>query len=252
MHWFSLQAGMRPSRAVCAAVLWVASAATAVAAPGSAVDGPLARSHLDHIAALAKLRTDKALCPALLSADRLQQALGAQFQQRRDVVYERFPDDPEALRRLGLDVAEAAARLPGVGLAVGAESIYHHVRYRALSSYLPPHSPAARTLRLAGDIWPEPIGAPIAFEAATDVSGCWRPSAVLAALRSLAGVWPAAPSCLQSHLRPKLAALQDQLGGAACYCEDRERTESALADIGRLNRVFAAPAARGASGGREP
>jgi hypothetical protein len=188
---------------------------------------------------LAKTRADEALCAVISSSEQLQQALGEEFQQRRDKIYERSPDDVDALKRLDVDVAGAADRLPGVGLSVGAETIYHYVRYDALSFYAPHDSPAARALRLAGGVWPDPAGSPVSFEPSTDVAGCWRPSAVVTALRALAGVWPSVPACLKSQLRPKLVALQDDLTGATCYCDGKEKTAVALTELGTLSKVFA-------------
>jgi hypothetical protein len=218
----------------------------------SAAEARQARNHLDKLNTLAKTHADEALCAVIASSEQLQQAVGEEFQRRRDKIYERSPDDVEALNRLDVDVAGAAQRLPGVGLSVGAETIYHYVRYDALSSYAPHDSPAARALRLAGGIWPDPAGSPVSFEPSADVAGCWRPSAVVTALRALAGVWPSVPACLKSQLRPKLIALKDDLTGATCYCDGKEKTASALGEIGTLSKVFAeAGTAAPATGGEQ-
>lgn len=265
MHRLPPQVAAHRLRALLVGALCVACSAVALSPPAgaaplsrantaagsaSAAEAQLARGHLDKLSTLAKTHADEALCAVISSSEHLQQALGEEFQQRRDKIYERSPDDIEALKRLDVDVAGAADRLPGVGLSVGAETIYHYVRYDALSSYAAHDSPVARALRLAGRIWPDPAGSPVSFEPSTDVAGCWRPSAVVTALRALAGVWPSIPACLKSQLRPKLVALQDDLTGAACYCDGKEKTTAALGEISTLSKVFAeagapVPAARG-------
>lgn len=267
MHRLPPQATAHRSRTLLVGALCVACSAVALSPPvgaaplssagaaagsASAAEARLARSHLDKLSTLAKTHVDEALCAVIASSEQLQQALGEEFLQRREKIYERSPDDVEALKRLDVDVAGAVDRLPGVGLSVGAETIYHYVRYGALSSYVPHDSPVARALRLAGGIWPDPAGSPISFEPSTDVAGCWRPSAVVTALRALAGVWASVPTCLKSQLRPKLVALQDDLTRATCYCDDKEKTVAALGEIGTLSEVFAeAGAPPPAAGGEQ-
>jgi hypothetical protein len=72
---------------------------------------------------------------------------------------------------------------------------------------------------------------------------CRETRKILAGASSVAGRRRASRSprslILQSRLRPKLAALRDELTGAVCYCDGEEKTGAALGQIGRLGKVFA-------------
>lgn len=201
--------------------------------------GSLERRHLDTLAVAATARSDETLCAALVSADQTQQSLGSDLQRRRDMIFEQSPSDSAALKRLEQRAAAAVDRLPGVGLAIGAETVYHYVRYGALASYAPSGSASARALGLAGDIWTDPAGLAVYYEPSTDISGCQRPSSVVPILRDLAAAWPSVASCLKSSLLPKLMASGDELMNGTCYCGDEPETASALKEVASLMKVFA-------------
>ncbi|MES2016429.1 MAG: hypothetical protein V4484_08020 [Pseudomonadota bacterium] len=141
-----------------ASVLWLAAAMSAMPAractvPGSsaskAVSSPLARRHIGLLAVASKARSDAALCAAMASADETQQALGLAFQRQRDKIFDMPVPDAAALQCLESSAVDAVTQLPGVGLAVGAETVYHYVSYAALASYAPSGSASERALRLA-------------------------------------------------------------------------------------------------------
>ena len=197
------------------------------------------RRHLDALAHAAKVRTDEALCAAVVSADQTQQALGAELQRQRDAIFAQSPFDSAALQRLEKRAAAAVERLPGIGLAVGAETVYHYVRYGALVPFASPGSASARALRLSADIWRDPAGLAVYYEPSTDVSGCQRPASVVPILHDLAVAWPAVASCLKSSLHPKLMASVAELVNGTCYCEGKPETASALKEIDLLAKIFA-------------
>lgn len=198
----------------------------------------IAKLHLKTIRAAAKARTDEALCAAVASADETQHALGRDLQRQRDHLFEKSPADALSLDRLERAAAGTADRLPGVGLTLGAETVYHFVRYGALASYAPPGSASEGALRLAGDIWSGPAGQAIYFEPSTDISGCHRPSALVPILRDLAATWPSVAACLKPQLGARLMASVDELTNGTCFCEGQSATASALDEIDSLARAF--------------
>jgi hypothetical protein len=235
--WQAFFAGALLAASASAAVP-IRSDAAARAAP-AADRSALSQRHRDTLAVAAKERSAESLCAAIASADQAQQSLGLELQRRRDQVFALSPVDSAALDRLDRSAAESVAQLPGVGLAVGAETVYHYVRYGALASYAPKDSAAERALRLAADIWSDPAGRAVYFEQSTDISGCLRPAAMLPALRSLAAAWPSVPACLQAHLRPRLTEAVDEVANGTCYCANEAETAAALAEVATLGKSFA-------------
>lgn len=204
-----------------------------------AVPSELARRHQAALAVAAETRTDSALCAAISSADQVQQQLGTRYQQRWESLMAGPPADAGGPDQLVRDAAYAQRQLPGVGLAPGAESVYHWVRYGALAPYAPEGSASARALLLAGELRSEPAGRAIYFEPATDISGCMRPAAALPRLRALAAAWPAVAACVKQQLGPAMMAAMDELANAGCYCAGKTETNAALKKMASLRGVFA-------------
>lgn len=240
--WQALLAGALLAASASAAAP-IGSDAAARAAP-AADRSALSQRHRDTLAVAAKQRSAESLCAAIASADQAQQSLGLELQRRRDQVFALSPVDSAALDRLDRSATASVAQLPGVGLAMGAETVYHYVRYGALASYAPKDSAAERALRLAADIWSDPAGRAVYFEQSTDISGCLRPAAMLPALRGLAAAWPSVPACLQAHLRPKLAEAVDEVANGTCYCANEAETAAAQAEVAMLGKSFADPGVR--------
>jgi hypothetical protein len=236
----NLQMNRTPGWTACLAALLCCAAASADAPSVPATPQELARRHLDTLAAAAQARNDETLCAALASADRTQQALGQDLNRRRDAIFEQSAGEA-ALQALDRSAAEAVTRLPGVGLSVGAETVYHYVRYGALAPYAPKASGAGLALRLSEKIWPDPSGLPVYIEQISDVTGCLQPAALLPPLRELAAAWRSVPACLKAQLGPRLAAAAQQAAGPLPNCTAEAENAAAVAEIRSLSRVLAHP-----------
>lgn len=204
-----------------------------------ALPSELARRHRALLDTATNTRTDSALCAVMSSAEQARQQLGTRYQQRWDALIAGPSSDASGLDQLARDAAEAQRQLPGVGLAPGAETVYHWVRYGALAAYAPHGSASGRALWLAGEVWREPAGRAIYFEPATDLSGCMRPAAALPKLRALAAAWPAVAPCVRRQLGPALMAGMEEMANAACYCASETETGAALKHLVSLSKVFA-------------
>lgn len=204
-----------------------------------AVPSELARRHQALLETATRTRTDSALCAVMSSAEQARQQLGARYQQRWDVLIAGPSTDGDQINQIARDAVEAQRQLPGVGLAIGAETFYRWVRYDALGPYAPQGSASARALLLAGQLWDERAGRAIYFEPATDISGCMRPAAALPRLRALAALWPALAPCVKQQLGPKMVEAVDEMANAGCYCAGKTETNAALKKMVPLRGVFA-------------
>lgn len=204
-----------------------------------AVPSELARRHQALLEVATHTRTGSALCAVMRSAEQARQQLGTGYQQRWDALIAKPSPDGGEIDQLARDAIEAERQLPGVGLAIGAETVYRWVRYDALAPYAPPGSASGRALLLAGELRDQRAGQAIYFEPATDVGGCMRPAAALPRLRALAAAWPAVAACVQRQLGPEIMDAMDELANAGCYCAGKTETDAALKKMAPLRAVFA-------------
>ncbi|MFT7724421.1 MAG: hypothetical protein QM788_16590 [Roseateles sp.] len=126
--------------------------------------------------------------------------------------------------------ADISARHPGVGVVLGAETVYHFLDYQALAERV--SLPNSRTLLTAmARLWPRPAGRPRYFEPISDVAGCVRPDTLARDLADLAQQQAQAPGCLQEHLRQKVSDAVEELASSTCFCDTKNSARSAMKQV---------------------
>ncbi len=231
-----------PARPASNAGLVLAAAQVGAAAPSASehADDPansvadskarrLLREHEASILSFKRAPSDEALCGVLAAADRAQAAVGDSLQGSFEAAMAEGGEG--ALHRVEALAHDVMVGHPGVGLAVGAETLYHFVDYQALSAQVARTPAIASALTIASRVWPRPAGRPVYFEQITDLAGCMRPSALVEPLRSLRGVWPRLPACMQEHLRTRLTAGAKEMAESTCFCGTQAQTKGALKEI---------------------
>lgn len=194
--------------------------------------------------------TDEALCSLVSSANSLQAALGDQLFPVRDRLYSlpsQAPGQPDPLDDFIKRVRRADKLLPGIGLSVGAETFYHSVRHGELAQLAQQGSAARRLLESVASLWREPNDWPVYIEQQTDVTGCWRPRALLKPLRAISAAWGEAPACLQQALAPTLEEALLEAVGSSCFCEDEAETRKQLQQLAAEYQELPLPGAKAAS-----
>jgi len=189
----------------------------------------LLRDHEASILSFKRAPSDEALCGVLAAADRAQAAVGDSLHGAFEAAMAEGSEG--ALHRVEALAHDVMVGHPGVGLAVGAETLYHFVDYQALSTQVARTPAIASALTIASRVWPRPAGRPVYFEQITDLAGCMRPSALVEPLRSLRGVWRRLPACMQEHLRTRLTAGAKEIAESTCFCGTQAETEGALKEI---------------------
>jgi hypothetical protein len=194
--------------------------------------------------------TDEALCLLVSSANSLQAALGDQLSPVRDRLYSLpspAPGQPDPLDDFSKRVDRADKLLPGIGLGVGAETLYHSTRHGELAQLAQQGSAARRLLESVASIWQESIGWPVYIEQQTDVTGCWRPGALLDPLRAISSAWGEAPACLRQALAPTLQRALLEAVDSSCFCEDEAETRKQLQQLAAEYQKLPLPDAKAAS-----
>lgn len=197
----------------------------------------------DYRAAVAKARSnssEKNLCSVLNSAEHMQATLGSAVEKlmRYAMV---SPRSSTKLNKLSARVETLGLTLTGIGIGLGAETVYHFVDYEALASLAPPSSGFALTLHVAAEIWPTPAGRPVFVEQITDVEGCINPEALVRPLDSVAQRWALMPSCLREHLRTKLHGAIETIKESSNYCVTAEEARSVLVQLTEASRLLDTP-----------
>lgn len=163
------------------------------------------------------VRSAQALVPRLVNA------LGEQ--------YEAKADDAAALKRLGRQMEQADELLVGVGLRLGAETVYGYVRHDEIAEATA-HADAAGLLRAVARIWRNPTGWPVYVQQQTDVTGCHDPAALVAPLEDIGRAWGDAPECVREVVAETVRqSVQEALSHASCYCATRDEV---VADVLQL------------------
>lgn len=183
-----------------------------------------------------------ATCAAMAAAYELVDALQTALADRRDALFDKPEYDAliDAVKQLGDD-------LPGVGFAVGAETLYAWVDHADFVKSSPAAAIADKLL----------ANYPSWMVQKTDIGGCVEHENAFDAVDQYAASWDAAPACQKSLLGPKIRESLESMAGSMCFCGDAAgATKGAAAMADRLAKipafadlapkVRAAPAARGA------
>jgi hypothetical protein len=193
--------------------------------------------------------SEAGLCALVVSAGALHAKLGDELAEARDKAYEAPPaaaGQPDPIDAFSGRVDAADKALPGIGLAVGAETFYHSVRYGELAQLAKAGSPEQRLLQALSGLWQEPTGRPVSFEQQTDLEGCWRPGALLEPLRGVSAAWGEAPRCLQQAVAPAVQEAMAQAVGATCFCEDKKQAAPQLQQLEAAYEKLPVPGAQAA------
>jgi hypothetical protein len=194
--------------------------------------------------------TEAGLCSLVVSAGTLHVKLGDELSPARDKLYElppAAPGQPDPIDAFSGRVDEADKLLPGIGLSSGAETLSHSVRYGELAQLARQGSAEQRLFQALSGIWREPAGWPVYVEQKTDVTGCWRPGALLEPLRGVAAVWGEAPQCLRQATAPALRDAMTQAVSATCFCEGQKETVQQLQQLEAAYEKLPVPGAQAAA-----
>jgi len=204
----------------------------------------------DYRAAVAKARSnssEKNLCSVLNSAEHVQATLGAAVEKfMRNAMAS--PSSSTRLNTLTARVETLGLTLTGIGIGLGAETVYHFVDYEELAWLAPPSSRFALTLHAAAEIWPTPAGRPIFVEQVTDIEGCINPAALVRPLNAVVQRWALTPSCLREHLRTKIHGAIETIKEGSNYCLNADETHSVLIQLTEASRLLAPPRRGGHAG----
>ena len=208
--------------------------------------------HLILSEAVKQAPTEAGLCSLLSSASALHARLGARLSETRDRLFALPPPregEADQLQAFGERMERADALMPGIALRVGAESLSHSVHYGELARLAPQGSAAQRLLEAVGSIWAPPAGWPVYIEPQTDVSGCWKPGALVEPLRQTGAAWGEAHGCLQQLLTPVVQGAMQQALHTTCFCDGKAHVQRQLQQLATAYETLALPDAKQAAAG---
>lgn len=186
---------------------------------------------------LAARPTNEKTCALAHSAQALAPLLAGALESRHAELMSQTADGAGAsgLAWLETQAAQEGASLVGIGLHVGAEVIYSHVRYDEIADVGPLQPDAAALLHAVAGLWRNPTGWPIDVEQQADVTGCRDPGALVGPLEHLRRTWSRAPDCVRALVTDVVhQSIRDGLSLASCYCRRQENVVEAVARLTEL------------------
>lgn len=191
------------------------------------------KRHMALSAELESQPSSKGMCALARSAQALVPLLADSFGAQQAALLS--GDDALALDALGQQMEDADRLLVGIGLRLGAEVVYSHVRYDEIADMGVSQTEAAALFRAVSGLWRKPTGWPVHVQQQTDTTGCYDPGALIAPLETLVSAWNDAPECARKVVADVVRdAIRDALSDASCYCAAQDVV---VADATRLAGV---------------
>ena len=206
----------------------------------------LAAGYLALVSATAESNTEANLCSIIEGANEVTPRLGSELSQIFIGLIDSSranPDSAGDIEEFRRHVESASQLLPGIGLAVGAETIYHYVRYREIARLAKPGSIDERFLSAVGEVWSDPTGWPSYIDQQTDVAGCWRPGNLVDPVRRLISIRLHTSTCVERAVRPVIGRAMLQAVDASCFCENEPKVRYDLAQLAAEYEKAGIPAA---------
>lgn len=191
----------------------------------------LLEAHKAAMLLLEREQSYRTICEAMVTASSAQAEVGRSLTSRLTRSFGQQVTGANAIKDLEALARHISARYPGVGLAVGAETVYHFVDYDALAKRSPPS--VANMLAQAAKVWPAPAGRPIHWAQTSDVSVCTNPMVLAEALEGVLTYWRSAPGCAREQLAPALSEVVRDALQSRCFCADVDSSRKGLERLAR-------------------
>jgi hypothetical protein len=189
-------------------------------------------AHEAAILLLEREQSDQTVCRAMTTASSAQAEVGRSLTNLLRTSLGQQATNDSGIKALEALARQISVQYPGVGLAIGAETVYHFVDFDALATRSP--LAVAHTLAQAAKVWPAPAGRPIHWEQITDVSVCTNPLLLAEALSGVNTYWRSAPGCVREQLAQALAEEVRDAVQSRCFCANEASAREGLEQLTRI------------------